>query len=307
MNLLDTILNFCQICTLLTNEPSVHLVQFVFSIVWKLVDASLDDEGLLQLTPEKQSQWSTEPQDMDIDAMMFLQNKVTSRILYLARQNIHSALWLPLDLLLEDAMDGYQVNATSAIEIVAGEVIFCINLNKKSIYVLVLALYVMTLDGCSTSCSNEELSFTFWEEESLTTDEIEDGMGCKNQVSRMRPGNLHHLIVEACIARNLLDMSVYFWPVNGSIDERIAGATILCVASLICGWNVQEHTVYFITRLLSPPVPVDYSGCDSFLVLQLAGSLMTICDWFTCSEYLMDLDNRRGDICPCRVLNLLFF
>lgn len=29
---------------------------------------------------------------------------------------------------------------------------------------------------------------------------------------------------------------------------------------------VQEHTVYFITRLLSPPVPVDYSGCDSYLI-----------------------------------------
>jgi len=32
----------------------------------------------------------------------------------------HSALWLPLDLALEDAMDGYQVNATSAIEIITG-------------------------------------------------------------------------------------------------------------------------------------------------------------------------------------------
>lgn len=31
-----------------------------------------------------------------------------------------SALWLPLDLALEDAMDGYQVNATSAIEIITG-------------------------------------------------------------------------------------------------------------------------------------------------------------------------------------------
>ena len=31
-----------------------------------------------------------------------------------------SALWLPLDLALEDVMDGYQVNATSAIEIITG-------------------------------------------------------------------------------------------------------------------------------------------------------------------------------------------
>lgn len=25
-------------------------------------------------------------------------------------------------------------------------------------------------------------------------------------------GNLHHLIIEACITRKLLDTSVYFWP-----------------------------------------------------------------------------------------------
>lgn len=33
----------------------------------------------------------------------------------------HSAIWIPLDLVLEDAMDGYQVSATSAIETVSGK------------------------------------------------------------------------------------------------------------------------------------------------------------------------------------------
>ena len=33
----------------------------------------------------------------------------------------HSALWIPLDLVLEDAMDGYQVSTTSAIEIISGK------------------------------------------------------------------------------------------------------------------------------------------------------------------------------------------
>ena len=34
-------------------------------------------------------------------------------------------------------------------------------------------------------------------------------------------GNMRHLIVEACIARNLLDTSAYFWPgyVNGKINQ----------------------------------------------------------------------------------------
>ncbi|CAA3009761.1 mediator of RNA polymerase II transcription subunit 33A [Olea europaea subsp. europaea] len=547
MNSLDTILNFSQIFTLQTNEPGVHLVQFVFSIVWQLVDASLDDEGLLQLTPEKQSKWPTETQDMDVDrddsynekknehrerlkaynTVMaieligkFLKNKVTSRILYLARQNMsmewggfilriqllaknslalrnsevmtpdgllhlisdkqknmshcclknslqefhgilqstplndsaglclgvgRSAFWLPLDLLLEDAMDGYQVYATSAIEMIAGLVKTLQAINSTSWYEIFLGLWMAALrlvqrerdpiEGpvprldtrmCMLlSITTLVISDLVEEEESVATDEIEDGMDSKNQVPGTRrtdlilsvqnlieyhslltppksvidtanqaaakammfisrinvgtayfecismpdmpmncSGNLHHLIVEACIARNLLDTTAYFWPgyvsgpinqlpqsvpnqmsdwtlfmkgasltpsmvialistpatslaeiekvfevaVNGPDDERIAAATILCGASLICGWNIQEHTVYFITRLLSPPVPVDYSGCDSYLigyapmlnvllvgiapvdcvqifsvhglVPQLAGSLMTICEVF---------------------------
>lgn len=32
-----------------------------------------------------------------------------------------SAIWLPLDLVLEDAMDGHQIDATSEIEKITGE------------------------------------------------------------------------------------------------------------------------------------------------------------------------------------------
>ncbi|KAL2508911.1 Mediator of RNA polymerase II transcription subunit 33A [Forsythia ovata] len=547
MNSLDTILNFSQTFSPQANEPGVHLVQFVFSIVWQLVDASLDDEGLLQLTPENQSKWPTRPQDMDVDGHdsygeknnehrdrlktcnsvmaieligQFLQNKVTSRILYLARQNMsmqwgsfiqriqllvtnssalrnskvmtpevllrlisdkrkitshycqknslqdfhgilqstpldgsaglclgvsRSALWLPLDLLLEDAMDGYQVNTTSAIEMIAGLVKTLQAINSTTWYEIFSGLWMAALRLVQRERDPIEgpvprldtrmcmlLSITTLviadlveEEENVATDEIEGGKGSKNEVPRTRrmdlffsvqnlsehqslitppksvieianqaaakammfisginvgsayfecisvadmpmncSGNLHHLIVEACIARNLLDTSAYFWPgyvsrrinqlpqsvpnqvsdwslfmkgasltplmvnalvstpatslaeiekvfeiaVNGSDDERIAAATILCGASLICGWNIQEHTVYFITRLLSPPVPVDYAGCDSYLigyapmlnvllvgiapvdcvqifslhglVPQIAASLMTICEVF---------------------------
>lgn len=97
------------------NEPGVLVIEIVFSIIWQLLDASLDDEGLLQLTTEKKSRWPTKPPDMEIDGVesydgkrlehkeklkngntimavdligQFLQNKVTSRILYLARQNM---------------------------------------------------------------------------------------------------------------------------------------------------------------------------------------------------------------------------
>ena len=35
-----------------------------------------------------------------------------------------SALWIPLDLVLEDLMDGSQVSATSAVEIITGKANF---------------------------------------------------------------------------------------------------------------------------------------------------------------------------------------
>lgn len=51
----------------------------------------------------------------------------------LCHGNSRSALWLPLDLVLEDAMDGYQVDATSSVETITGKhkiyYPFCLKLN----------------------------------------------------------------------------------------------------------------------------------------------------------------------------------
>lgn len=115
MKSIDNVLHLSQTFGLQACEPGVLLVEFVFSIVWQLLDASLDDEGLLELTLEKKSIWPTRAQDMDVDGHEsykekiierherlnkmntsmaieiigeFLQNKVTGRILYLARQNM---------------------------------------------------------------------------------------------------------------------------------------------------------------------------------------------------------------------------
>ncbi|KZV32401.1 mediator of RNA polymerase II transcription subunit 33A-like [Dorcoceras hygrometricum] len=98
-----------------SSEPGHLIVEFIFAVVWGLLDVSLDDEGLIELTPEKKSRWSTRNQDMEIDYAdnfdgkkgerqaalskintviavellgEFFQNKVTSGILYLARRNM---------------------------------------------------------------------------------------------------------------------------------------------------------------------------------------------------------------------------
>lgn len=108
-------LNLSQIFGLPECEAGLVIVEFVFAIVWELVDASLDDEGLLELTAEKESRWPIRTQDMEIDnhdsfdgkkaeqhellfkknTIMateilgeFFRNKVTSRILYLVCRNM---------------------------------------------------------------------------------------------------------------------------------------------------------------------------------------------------------------------------
>ncbi|EEF45403.1 mediator of RNA polymerase II transcription subunit 33A [Ricinus communis] len=508
MKSIDAVLHLSQNFGLQASDPGILVVEFIFSIVWQLLDASLDDEGLLELTPEEKSRWATKPQEMEIDGLdnydeqrtehheklqnlntvmaieiigLFLEHKLTSRILHLARQNLpthwvrfvqrlhllganssairssktltaedllqltskthasftrvsktsslqkfhevmalgslvssaglchgssRSALWLPLDLALEDAMDGYQVNATSAIEIITGLVKTLQAVNSTTWHDTFLGLWIAALRLVQRERDPIEgpiprldarlcillsiiplvVSDLIEEEENAPTEESESGstnhwkenkfqgkrrndlvfslqllgdhqgllsppqsvVSAANQAATKAmlfvsgitigsayfecinmkdmpidcSGNMRHLIVEACIARNLLDTSAYFWPgyvngcinqiphsvpaqvpswssfmkgslltpamisalvsspasslaelekvyelaVKGSDDEKISAATILCGASLLRGWNIQEHTVHFITRLLSPPVPADYSGGDSHLI-----------------------------------------
>ncbi|XP_057971679.1 mediator of RNA polymerase II transcription subunit 33A-like [Malania oleifera] len=146
--------------------------------------------------------------------------------------------------------------------------------------------------------------------------------GSRGDTSVKAGGNMRHLIVEACIARKLIDTSAYFWPgfvsasivsqsdsspvlkspwstfmegapltaalinaliitpasclaeieklyyiaLNGSEEEKPAAAKILCGASLSRGWNIQEHVVYFVVKLLSPPAPSNFTGIRSHLV-----------------------------------------
>lgn len=115
MESINAVLHYSQIFEIQSSEPGIHVVAFIFFIVWELLDASLDDEGLLELTSEKKSRWLARSQDMEIDnpdsfdgkrmecqqAMHkmntitaleiigeFFRNKITSRILYLAHRNM---------------------------------------------------------------------------------------------------------------------------------------------------------------------------------------------------------------------------
>ncbi|KAL4351458.1 hypothetical protein GQ457_06G029490 [Hibiscus cannabinus] len=507
MKSIDDVLQLSQIFGVQVSEPGLLLVKFVLSIVWQLLDASLDDEGLLELTPEKRSIWLTVAQDMEVDnadnfyekrkehhdvlykrnTVMaieiigeFLQNKLTSRILFLAWRNmpshwgnfiqklrvlaaksmalrntkhitpeallnltsdVHkvvsrkcktisqqefnadlgsgsittsssqchgnspSARWLPIDLFLEDTMDGSQVAATGAVESLTGLVKALQAVNGTTWHDTFLALWIAALrlvqrerdisegpvprlDTCLcmllsitplvvANIVEEEESELIEESGSSSINQTKEKQapgkcrqdlisslqmlgdyealltppqpvrsvanqaaakaimfvsgltvgngyyecGSINDMPINCSGNMRHLVVEACIARNLFDTSAYVWPgyvnaranipcnvpvqvtgwsslmkgspltpslanaliatpasslaeiekiyeiaTKGSDDEKIFAASILCGASLVRGWNIQEHTILFIASLLLPPVPADYSGSESHLI-----------------------------------------
>ncbi|XP_069155121.1 mediator of RNA polymerase II transcription subunit 33A-like isoform X2 [Solanum lycopersicum] len=500
MESINDTLHLSQIFELQGSESGMHVIEYVFAVVCQLLDASLDDEGLLELTAEKKSRWPVATQEMEISnrdgfagkrvehreglcRMNTVQaieiigelfgDKLTSMILYLARRNmpthwdsfmqhlhllvsnssalrnskkisletlvllisknrgvlsrecktssrkfLHavmasgsfalsasrcddastSVLWLPIDLFLEDTMDGSKVAATSAADTLTGLVkalraVNCTSWKNTFFGLWISALRLVNrerdpsegpvprLDTCLClllSITPLAITNIIKEEEnaSSTSDQRTEATGKHRQalVSSLQQlhdyeglltpplpaiplanqaalkammflsgisegseyfdglrlndmpvncaGSLWHLIVEACIARNILDTSAYLWPgyvkgqcnqvprnmsapspswsslmkgspltppmvsvlvstpasslaeiekiyeiaVNGPAEDKISAATILCGASLARGWNIQEHTVLFITWLLSPSVPSDYSGSDSHLI-----------------------------------------
>ncbi|KAF0933181.1 hypothetical protein E2562_016130 [Oryza meyeriana var. granulata] len=98
--------------------------------------------------------------------------------------------------------------------------------------------------------------------------------------------------------------------VDGSDEDKVSAATILCGATLLRGWNFQEHTVRLVVKLLSSSDPIDLSGGESQLakhgpmlnvivtgispldyppifsfhglIPELAAALMAICEVFGC-------------------------
>ncbi|KAI3668203.1 hypothetical protein L6452_43280 [Arctium lappa] len=576
MESIDDALHLSQKFGILSGEPGILLVEFIFAIVWQLLDASLDDEGLLELVPEKKSTWPIKSQEMEIDdrnlgekqidrhdrlyktnttlAIEIIgelyRNKVTSRILCLVYRNmpIHwrsfiynlrllaadsislrnskditpeallqltsdscvllsrecksislqqfhalmasgslvsstgpshgasrSTIWLPIDLFLEDTMVGSVVATTSAAETLAGllkahQAITQASWQDAFLGLWIAALRLVEREGdavegpvprldtclCLLLCTTTLAIVTIVdEEESALIKEDEHrhmhmrsetqviGNCRKSLVSSLQQlgdyegllipppsvtslanqaaakaimffsglgvgsgyldnislndmpvncsGDLRHLIVEACVARHLLDTSAYLWPgyvkghanqiphtiagqmpgwsslmkgspltppmvhtlvstpasslaeiekifgiaTDGSDAEKIFAATILCGESLTRGWNIQEHTGLFIIKLLSPPVPPDYSGSESHLIAcapllnvllvgitsidciqifslhglvpQLAGVLMPICEAFgSCTPTVSWTLPTGGCLCPLAVFSNAF-
>ncbi|PWA70938.1 hypothetical protein CTI12_AA272560 [Artemisia annua] len=576
MESIDDALHLNQIFGLQSCEPGLVLVEFLFSVVWMLLDASLDDENLLELVPEKKSKWPIKSMEMEIEDQNnfgenridrhqglykmntitgleiigeLFRNKVTSSILDLARRNMpthwgtfmhhvrllvgnsaalrnskditpeallqlasdnraqlsrecktslqqfsavmacgslissagqsygasSSAIWLPIDLFLEDTMDGYVVATTSADETLTDLLKAHQAITQASWQDTFLGLWIAALrlvqreaeaaEGpvprfdtclclllCTTTLAivnivDEEESALLEEDdhkrmhegsetqvlgkcrrslvsslqqlgdyESLLIPPVSvtsianqaaakasmffsgisvvsgyfDGMSL-NDMPAASAGNMRHLIVEACIARNLLDTSAYLWPgyvkghgnqiprnisgpilgwsslmkgspltppmmhalvstpasslaevekiygiaTSGSEEEKISAATVLCGASLTRGWNIQEHTGFFIIKLLSPPVPVDYCGNESHLIVHapllnvllmgissldcvqifslhglaphLAGVLMPICEVFGSLSPTVSWTLPSGErLCPLSVFSNAF-
>ncbi|XP_061337359.1 mediator of RNA polymerase II transcription subunit 33B-like [Gastrolobium bilobum] len=363
-----------------------------------LLPLDFKSNGLKLLSPE----WKTTPK-LELNAVMAASAGSQISCAVQSHHDSWSSLWLPIDLILEDAMDGDHVAETSAVECLTGLLKALQAVNGTAWHNAFLGLWIAALrlvqrerdpsEGpvprldtclCMLLCiTTLVVANIIEEEEGELIEEAErnpaNQMKDKQTLGERRgelvislqllgdyqgllsppqsviwvanqaaikaimfvsghngyfesmnvndlptnySGNLWHLIIEACIARHLLDTSAYFWPgyvsapcnqlphsipnhlpswsslmkgssltpplvnvlaatpasclaeiekifefaINGSDEEKISAATILCGASLVRGWNVQEHVIFSIINLLSPPVPPKYSGTESHLI-----------------------------------------
>lgn len=123
MKSIDAVLHLSNKFGLPASEPGIVVVEFIFAMAWQLLDASLEDEGLLNRTLEQNSMWATTTQEMEIDGhgiydekwtehneiLMnantvmaveiigeLLRNKITSKILFLARRHLYVLILLVL-------------------------------------------------------------------------------------------------------------------------------------------------------------------------------------------------------------------
>lgn len=431
MEAINDTLHLSQIFGLLGSESGLIVVEFVFTIVWELLDASLDDEGLLELTAEKKSRWPIISQDMGLNnhdgfagkkpekhevlsklnTVMAIEiigelfrDKVTSAILYLARTNMPthwesftqnlrllvsnssalrnstnvspealvqltsnrvvlsrkcktsshkrfhavaasglpvssadqchgaspSALWLPIDLFLEDIMDGSQVAVTSAAETLTGLVKALQAVNSSTWQDTFLGLWIAALRlvnrerdssegpvprldtclclllsitplaivnlveeeemNCSSTNQTKESSRKCRQDLVFSLQQLGDYEGLLTPPLPAAPlanlaaakammflsgvsvgsgyfegmslhdmpvncvGNLRHLIIEACIARNILDTSAYLWP--GYVKGR-CNQVPRSISSQMPGWSSlmkgSPLTPPMVSSLVSTP------------------------------------------------------
>lgn len=92
MKSIDAVLQLSQVYGHKDCEPGVILVEFILSIVWQLLEASLDDEGLLDRVPENKPRWLNKPQDMDIDGPDFFSGKKSDQKEGLQKANTAMAI-----------------------------------------------------------------------------------------------------------------------------------------------------------------------------------------------------------------------
>jgi hypothetical protein len=86
MGLVDESLSLSKIFGISMNQPGVFVVCYVLCILWQLIDAVLDEEGLLELTPEKKGQWLTRADDVGAFEGAFTEQR-TEKIENLQKRN----------------------------------------------------------------------------------------------------------------------------------------------------------------------------------------------------------------------------
>ncbi|RHN45849.1 hypothetical protein MtrunA17_Chr7g0235931 [Medicago truncatula] len=247
MESIDNVLQLSQEYSHNVCEPGVALVEFVFSILRQLLEATLDDEGLL----DHLARWLSISHDMDIDEHVrinemtteqkevmrrknttlaieiivnFLQNKMTSRLLSLVHRN----------------MPSYWRSFKHQMQLIASKSSILKNLTHINADTLLSAMEnihgVVSCNAKSVIPAGSQVAFDGALPIDLILEDALDGghVATFSAIEMITVGNLRHLIVEACIARNLLDTSAYYWPgyVNACSNQIPAS-----ISNQVDGWS----------------------------------------------------------------------
>lgn len=106
----------------------------------------------------------------------------------------------------------------------------------------------------------------------------------------MPAGNMRHLIVEACIARNLLDISAYAWP--GYVNARVN--QIPRLSGQVTGWSSlmkgSPLTSALMNALVSSPASRYNASLDIILLCFVYHLIFFVLFFIFCFSFIISME-----------------
>ncbi|KAF2306577.1 hypothetical protein GH714_019550 [Hevea brasiliensis] len=205
---------------------------------------------------------------------MLVDIKPSKPISYCNSESGQSSCWVPFDIYMENAMDGKQLHIRPSVAILTGSwKSGCMDRLERQVegngqtsrkHELILSLQVLgdfsgllcppsSVMGAANNAALMAASFI------SNSKNTKSGSGDANRTdpSVNAGGNMWHLIVEACIARNLIDVSAYYWPgyVSASVISLVSDLPPVQKSPWLTFMEGAPLNNSLVNSLLTTPAP----------------------------------------------------